>query len=226
MARWMLSGDVPSPPPTSTSGIMCGGLKGWPSTTRCGALHSRCMPLTGRPELLLASSTCGGTAASIRAYRSALRSARSGPFSCTKSQPSSARSRAGSKRRRSSEEPSARPMRSNAGQWRCTASRRRCSAPGAGSVAVTSRLRARKKAAQLAPMTPVPTMPTRRMAGALMMPSSAGTCFRRASSRPSRRGSTPPPCSSPRAPWIRPASSPASGACRAPSGRRRAASRS
>ena len=63
----MASGAVFSPPPTSTSGIRCGGLNGWPSTTRSGCVQADCMALTARPDELEASSAVGGAAASMRA---------------------------------------------------------------------------------------------------------------------------------------------------------------
>jgi hypothetical protein len=53
------------------------------------------------------------------------------------------------------------PIRSRAGQKSLTRLRKRASAPSAGSVAITSKPLARKQAAQLAPMTPVPTTATR-----------------------------------------------------------------
>src|ERR1700737_1177079 len=52
------------------------------------------------------------------------------------------------------------PIRLRAGQKSLTRLRRRASAPSAGSVATTSKPLARKHAAQLAPMTPVPTTVT------------------------------------------------------------------
>src|SRR4051812_7022093 len=59
--------------------------------------------------------------------------------------------------------PGVRPIVVSAGHASSTYFRRLASALGAGSVATTSKPRARYCAAQLAPMTPVPTMAMRRM---------------------------------------------------------------
>src|SRR5690349_2212844 len=64
---------------------------------------------------------------------------------------------------RSREAPADRPMLVSVPQASSTYFRRLASAFGAGSVATTSSPRARYWAAQLAPMTPVPTMATRRI---------------------------------------------------------------
>src|SRR3989440_5641693 len=61
------------------------------------------------------------------------------------------------------EAPDARPSRSNAGHAAATNRLSAASAPGATSVATTSRPLARKSADQLAPMTPVPIIAIRRM---------------------------------------------------------------
>src|ERR1700737_787049 len=61
---------------------------------------------------------------------------------------------------RAGEAPGASPIRLRAGQKSMTRLRKRASAPCAGSVATTSKPLARKQAAQLAPMTPVPTTAT------------------------------------------------------------------
>src|SRR5882724_4967620 len=64
--------------------------------------------------------------------------------------------------RRSRDAPLERPMLVRSGQASSTYLRKLASALGAGSVATTSNPRARYCAAQLAPMTPVPTIATRR----------------------------------------------------------------
>ena len=165
----MAAAEVCAPPTTSTSGIRCGGLKGCPSTTRSGWRHSDCTALIASPEELDASKVAGGAAASMRRNRSILMSIRSGPFSCTKSASATASSSRSWKRSRSGDAPSASPKRVIVGQCCATASRRRASAPGEGSVASTSRPRARKYAVQLAPMTPVATTATRLMSDGVLL---------------------------------------------------------
>src|SRR5262249_5176604 len=59
--------------------------------------------------------------------------------------------------------PGERPISVSDGQASSTYFRRLASALGAGSVAITSNPRARYCAAQLAPITPVPTMAMRRI---------------------------------------------------------------
>ena len=86
--------------------------------------------------------------------------ARSGPLSCTKSAAATASSGLAANARRSTDAPAASPMRSR-GQCNATAARRRFSAPGAASDAITSSPLARKQAAQLDPLAPVPTTATR-----------------------------------------------------------------
>ena len=78
---------------TSTSGIMCGGLNGWPSTMRSGRFAVSWMELIRIPDELVAINACLGTAASMLAMRSRLTSSRSGPFSWTKSTPDGASAR-------------------------------------------------------------------------------------------------------------------------------------
>src|ERR1700755_830812 len=70
----------------------------------------------------------------------------------------------GVNRRRSWAAPGDRPMVLSAGHASATYLRRFVSAFGAGSVATTSNPRARYCAAQLAPMTPVPTIAIRCIA--------------------------------------------------------------
>src|SRR6478672_3789220 len=69
----------------------------------------------------------------------------------------------GVKLRRSRDAPADRPMLVSMPHASSTYFRRFSSAFGAGSLATTSSPRARYWAAQLAPMTPVPTMATRRI---------------------------------------------------------------
>src|SRR5258708_29799230 len=67
------------------------------------------------------------------------------------------------KLKRSRDAPEDRPMFVRSGQASSTYLRKLASAFGAGSLATTSNPRARYWAAQLAPMTPVPTMAMRRI---------------------------------------------------------------
>src|SRR5690348_7926730 len=67
------------------------------------------------------------------------------------------------KARRDCDAPGARPRRSSAGQAAFTKRLSEASASGATSVATTSSPFARKSAAQLAPMTPVPMIAIRRI---------------------------------------------------------------
>src|SRR5215470_12795928 len=67
------------------------------------------------------------------------------------------------KLRRSRDAPGDRPISVSAGHASSTYLRRFASAFGAGSVATTSKPRARYWAAQLAPITPVPTIAIRRI---------------------------------------------------------------
>src|SRR5215467_2519430 len=67
------------------------------------------------------------------------------------------------KRRRSRDAPGVRPITVSCSQASSMYLRKFASAFGAGSVATTSKPRARYCAAQLAPMTPVPTIVIRRM---------------------------------------------------------------
>src|SRR6266404_145244 len=45
MACSTASGAVLTPPTTSTRGMMCGGLNGWPTRIRSGCLHADCITL-------------------------------------------------------------------------------------------------------------------------------------------------------------------------------------
>jgi len=151
--------EVFSPGTTSTSGIRCGGLNGCPITTRSGCRgQPRAMTLGSIPDELDASTTSGRAAASSTANSWCLTSSRSGPFSCTKSASATASAGSGVNASRSGDPPAAGV---SVGQIAATSDRSRCSAPGDGSVATTSRPWARKCAAQLAPITPVPTTATR-----------------------------------------------------------------
>src|SRR6266404_5109059 len=111
------------------------------------------------PDELVAMMASSGMAASIFAIRSRLISSRSGPFSWTKSTPSKALWMSFSKTSLFCDALSAMPSSRRVGQLLAINSLNFCSAPGAGSVARTSNPRARKNAAQLAPITPVPTIP-------------------------------------------------------------------
>src|SRR5437667_11255560 len=81
------------------------------------------------------------------------------------------------KLRRSRDAPGDRPISVSAGHASSTYWRRAASAFGAGSVAITSNPRARYCAAQLAPITPVPTIAMRRtglLNGIIGFPSGLG----------------------------------------------------
>ena len=92
-----------------------------------------------------------------------MKSIRSGPFSWTKSAARTAAGISAVNVRRDCDAPGARPNRSSAGQAAFTKRRSDVSASGAISVAMTSSPFARNSAVQLAPMTPVPMMATRRI---------------------------------------------------------------
>src|SRR5712692_3236311 len=143
--------------------MMCGGLKGWPMRHRSGRLHLDWITLIVRLDELEAMIESGGVASSISANSLILKSGRSGPFSWTKSAWDRASFMLVVKLSRSREAPADRPMLVSKPHASSTYFRRLASAFGAGSVATTSSPRARYWAAQLAPMTPVPTMATRRI---------------------------------------------------------------
>src|SRR5438552_13902027 len=132
-------------------------------TIRSGCLHCDCITLGVIPEELDAMIESGGVAASISTNNLILKSGRSGPFSWTKSACDSASFMLVVKLRRSRDAPEERPISVSAGHASSTYLRRLASAFGAGSVAMTSNPRARYCAAQLAPMTPVPTIAIRRI---------------------------------------------------------------
>ena len=60
-------------PTTSTSGMRCGGLNGWPITQRSGCLHFVVTRLISSPDELEAMTTSGGNAASSTANSASLR---------------------------------------------------------------------------------------------------------------------------------------------------------
>src|SRR5262249_41746378 len=99
----------------------------------------------------------------------------SGAFSWMKSASPTAAARASTWRSLPRSAPGARPTRVSAVQALATLSRSRGLAPGAGSQATTSSPCARQRAAQPLPITPAPTMATRRippLTAVVMMPSS------------------------------------------------------
>src|SRR5262249_25096402 len=104
--------------------------------------------------------TSGRAAASIAACSLRLRSMRSGALSWMKSAFAPSSSIVLTKRRRPIAAPGFRPTRVRAGQALATLSLIAFSAPGAGSLAMTSSPWARQRAAQPLPITPPPTMPT------------------------------------------------------------------
>src|SRR6185503_10055485 len=110
------------------------------------------------PDELEAMIESIGVAASMSANNFILKSGRSGPFSWTKSALDNASFMLVVKLRRLGEAPRDRPMALSCSHASSTYLCRLASALGAGSVAITSKPRARYCAAQLAPMTPVPTM--------------------------------------------------------------------
>src|SRR6266481_8834804 len=122
------------------------------------------MTVIVNPDELDAMIESGGVASSMSANNLILKSGRSGPFSWTKSACDSASFMLVVKLRRSRDAPEERPMSVSAGHASSTYLRRLASAFGAGSVAITSNPRARYCAAQLAPITPVPTIAIRCMA--------------------------------------------------------------
>src|SRR5580698_6839158 len=115
------------------------------------------------PDELEARIVVSEVSASISANNLILKSGLSGPFSCTRSTSLSASLNLAVNDRRSFEAPENSPICSRAGHALSIYSRRFSSALGAGSVAITSRPRAKNNAAQLAPMTPVPTIAIRRI---------------------------------------------------------------
>ena len=60
MALSMAAGEGLAPPTTSTSGMRCGGLNGWPMTQRSGCLHLSVTRLISRPDELEAMTTSAG----------------------------------------------------------------------------------------------------------------------------------------------------------------------
>ncbi len=131
---------------------------------RSGRLHFDWITLGVIPEELDAMIESGGVASSKSANNFILKSGRSGPFSWTKSACDSASFMLVVKLRRSRDAPGERPISVSDGHASSTYWRRLASALGAGSVAITSNPRARYCAAQLAPMTPVPTIAMRCIA--------------------------------------------------------------
>src|SRR4029077_21270227 len=157
------SGEVFVPPTTSTNGTMCGGLNGCPTRPSSGCLQFVCITLGVILDELDAMMESIGATSSIWANNFILKSGRSGPFSCTKSAFDNASFMSVVKVKRSRDAPLESPMFVRSLQASSTYLRKLASAFGAGSVAMTSRPRARYSAAQLAPMTPVPTIAMRRI---------------------------------------------------------------
>jgi hypothetical protein len=108
-------------------------------------------------------TTSGGNSSSSCPYSFFLKSIRSGPFSWTRSAPSTAAARSVLKVSLDWDALGERSSLLSAGQAASTKRFRAASAFGATSVATTSRPFARKSAVQLAPITPVPMMATRRI---------------------------------------------------------------
>src|SRR4051812_29246530 len=116
-----------------------------------------------RPDELEAMIPSAANSSSSCRYSFFLKSIRSGPFSWTKSAARTAVCRSAVNVRRDWDAPGVRPNRSSAGQAAFTKRLSDVSASGAISVAMTSSPFARNSAVQLAPMTPVPMMATRRI---------------------------------------------------------------
>ena len=131
-------------------------------TKRSGCLQADCMTLIVIPDELDAMMESTGVTASISANNLILKSGLSGPFSWTKSASETAFVISREKLSRSLEAFAERPKAVSAGHAESTYLRRFASAFGAGSVAITSKPRARYCAAQLPPISPVPTMAIRR----------------------------------------------------------------
>src|ERR1700689_4117763 len=125
--------------------------------------HPDWISLIVSPDELDAMITSGGNRSSSCPYSAFLKSMRSGPFSWMRSAPTTAVSILGVNDNCDCDAPGARPRRLRAGHAASTNRFRAASAFGAISVATTSRPLARYSAAQLAPMTPVPMIVTRRM---------------------------------------------------------------
>src|SRR6266436_3662815 len=121
------------------------------------------MTLIVIPDELDAMSESAGVTSSISAKSLILKSCRSGPFSWTRSAFESASFIFDVKVRRRRLAPAESPMALSCSHASSTYLRKLASAFGAGSLATTSNPRARYSAAQLAPMTPVPTIATRRI---------------------------------------------------------------
>src|ERR1700741_1545517 len=143
--------------------MRCGGLNGCPTKILSGCLALVCITLGVMPDELDAIIESTGVASSMSANSLILKSTRSGPFSCTKSACESASFIFDVKPSRSRDAPGDNPISVSVGQASSTYLRRFASAFGAGSVAITSNPRARYCAAQLAPITPVPTIAIRRI---------------------------------------------------------------
>src|SRR2546427_10875944 len=121
------------------------------------------MTLIVIPDELDAMRESIGVASSMSANSLILKSGRSGPFSWTKSAFDNASFMFAVKLSRSRDAPGERPMSLSCSHASSTYLRKLASAFGAGSVATTSNPPARYWAAQLAPMTPVPTIAMRRI---------------------------------------------------------------
>jgi hypothetical protein len=143
-----------------------------------GERRSPWISLIVRPEELDAMITSGGNSSSSCRCSFFLKSIRSGPFSWTRSAPLTAVARSDSNVSLDWDAPGPRPNLLSAGHAASTNRFRAASASGATSVATTSRPFARKRAVQLAPMTPVPMTATRRMGLVVMVSSPLDEMFR------------------------------------------------
>src|ERR1700730_1914700 len=121
------------------------------------------MTLMVIPEELEAMMEFGGVASSTSANSLILKAGRSGPFSWTKSASESGPFKLAANVSRSRVASGVSPIAVSAGHAASMYSRNLASALGAGSLATTSNPQARYCAAQLAPITPVPTIAIRRV---------------------------------------------------------------
>ena len=142
-------------------------------TIRSGWAASDWMRVGRRPDELDAITASGETCAVTSRITAILTSSRSGTFSCTKSASTTASSMLDAKVSRSWLAPSASPSPSIVGHTVAMFSRKCSSAPGAGSVTLTSSPCARQRTDHPVPITPPPTNPTRSM---LLRPLNAMIC--------------------------------------------------
>jgi len=138
-------------------------IERWPMTQRSGCLHCDWLTPIGIPDELEARIVVAGVSASMSANSLILKSAFSGPFSWTKSTPCSASSNFVVNESRSLEAPTDNPNCSRQATH-CRIFAQFLFGAWSRSVATTSIPCAKNSAAQLAPITPVPTIAIRQIA--------------------------------------------------------------